>query len=164
MVIQILYPIFRSRMNIAATYQKLCLKPFKQYSRPSQTCRRLDKVTRSKQLTKSTIRVWAQQQSSDFSEKPDYVSPEQVKISEKLMQDMQQKIGQALESDQVKVVDAYGDSQHVSINVISTLFEGKSAVQRQRMVYKAIWWELQNVVHAVDSMKTLTPEEAAQQQ
>ena len=28
------------------------------------------------------------------------------------------------------------------------------------MVYKAIWLELQDTVHAVDSMQTKTPEEA----
>lgn len=48
-----------------------------------------------------------------------------------------------------------------SIDVVSSAFEGKSAVNRQRMVYKAIWEELQNVVHAVDQMTTKTPEEAA---
>ncbi|RZC74076.1 hypothetical protein C5167_049558 [Papaver somniferum] len=49
----------------------------------------------------------------------------------------------------------------VIIDVISTAFEGQSAVNRQRMVYKAIWEELQNTVHAVDQMTTKTPTEAA---
>jgi stress-induced morphogen len=40
------------------------------------------------------------------------------------------------------------------------MFEGKSAVDRQRMVYKAIWQELQETVHAVDAMTTKTPAEA----
>ena len=31
---------------------------------------------------------------------------------------------------------------------------------RQRMVYRAIWLELQDTVHAVDAMTTKTPEEA----
>ena len=31
---------------------------------------------------------------------------------------------------------------------------------RQRMVYKAIWLELQDTVHAVDAMTTKTPAEA----
>jgi stress-induced morphogen len=48
-----------------------------------------------------------------------------------------------------------------SIDVISKAFEGKSAVNRQRMVYKAIWEELQSTVHAVDQMTTKTPDEAA---
>lgn len=48
-----------------------------------------------------------------------------------------------------------------SIDVVSTAFEGQSAVNRQRMVYKAIWEELQTTVHAVDQMTTNTPAEAA---
>ncbi|KAJ4837093.1 hypothetical protein Tsubulata_033520 [Turnera subulata] len=47
------------------------------------------------------------------------------------------------------------------IDVISSAFEGKSIVDRQRMVYKAIWEEPQNIVHAVDQMVTRTPAEAA---
>jgi stress-induced morphogen len=45
--------------------------------------------------------------------------------------------------------------------VVSKAFEGKSAVNRQRMVYKVIWEELQSTVHAVDQMITKTPAEAA---
>jgi stress-induced morphogen len=47
-----------------------------------------------------------------------------------------------------------------SIDVVAAAFEGKSAVDRQRMVYKAIWMELQEAVHAVDAMTTKTPAEA----
>ena len=49
----------------------------------------------------------------------------------------------------------------LSIDVVSKAFEGKSAVNRQRMVYKVIWEELQSTVHAVDEMTTKTPDEAA---
>lgn len=48
-----------------------------------------------------------------------------------------------------------------SIDVVSASFEGQSAVNRQRTVYKAIWEELQTTVHAVDQMTTRTPAEAA---
>lgn len=58
-------------------------------------------------------------------------------------------------------MDTSGDGRHVCIDVISKAFEGKSAVNRQRMVYKAIWEELQSTVHAVDQMTTKTPDEAA---
>ena len=68
--------------------------------------------------------------------------------------------------------------------MVAAAFEGKSSVDRQRMVYKAIWMELQvrageqrlsnsrpgadsalfaaqeGPVHAVDSMSTKTPTEA----
>jgi len=66
---------------------------------------------------------------------------------------------QALETEDVNVRDASGDGRHVEIDVRSALFEGKSAVQRQRLVYKAIWEELQEAVHAVDAMTTRAPGE-----
>ena len=66
----------------------------------------------------------------------------------------------ALEADSVSVVDESGDGQHVSIAVVSSAFESKSSMERQRMVYKAIWEELQEAVHAVDAMSCKTPEEA----
>lgn len=61
-----------------------------------------------------------------------------------------QKIGDALETTNVKVIGAYDDpnGSHVSIEVVSALFEGKRPMQRQQMVYKAIWDELQGPVHA----------------
>ena len=61
-----------------------------------------------------------------------------------------QKIGDALETENVKVTGAYDDpnGSHISIEVVSSLFEGKRAMQRQQLVYKAIWEELQGPVHA----------------
>lgn len=81
-----------------------------------------------------------------------------------MIQSMQNKIKEQLEADSVIVRDAYGDGRHVSIDVVSTAFEGQSAVNRQRMVYKAIWEELQSTVHAVDQMTTRTPAEAGKNQ
>ncbi|KAJ8446159.1 hypothetical protein Cgig2_015930 [Carnegiea gigantea] len=81
-------------------------------------------------------------------------------IDSSLMQSMESKIRDELSAEFVTVKDAYGDGRHVSIDVISSAFEGQSAVNRQRMVYKAIWEELQTTVHAVDQMTTRTPSEA----
>lgn len=71
------------------------------------------------------------------------------------------KIGDALETEKVTVTGAYDDpnGSHVSIEVVSSLFEGKRAMQRQQLVYKAIWEELKGPVHAVDSMICKTPDE-----
>ncbi|KAE8664731.1 Protein BOLA4 [Hibiscus syriacus] len=80
-----------------------------------------------------------------------------------LMQSMEKKIKEHLNAESVTVKDASGDGRHVCIDVVSSAFEGQSAVNRQRMVYKAIWEELQNTVHAVDQMTTRTPDEAASQ-
>lgn len=82
-------------------------------------------------------------------------------IDSPMMQSMEKKIKEQLDADVVIVKDAYGDGRHVSIDVISKAFEGQSSVNRQRMVYKAIWEELQSTVHAVDQMTTRTPAEAA---
>jgi len=59
-------------------------------------------------------------------------------------------------------IGAYDDpnGSHISVVVVSDKFEGKRAVQRQQMVYKALWEELKGPVHAVDSMICKTPEEA----
>ncbi|XP_011009228.1 PREDICTED: sufE-like protein, chloroplastic [Populus euphratica] len=84
-------------------------------------------------------------------------------IDSPLMQSMENKIKEELTAESVSVKDAYGDGRHVCIDVISEAFEGQSAVNRQRMVYKAIWEELQSTVHAVDQMTTRTPTEAAAQ-
>jgi len=73
---------------------------------------------------------------------------------------MKTKIQEALNAEKVEVLDVEGDARHVTINVVASAFEGKSSVDRQRMVYKAIWLELQDAVHAVDNMTTMTPGEA----
>ncbi|KAL6495361.1 hypothetical protein OROGR_029924 [Orobanche gracilis] len=80
-------------------------------------------------------------------------------IESPLMESMEKKIKEHLSAESVVVKDAYGDGRHVSIEVVSSAFEGQSAVNRQRMVYKAIWEELQDRVHAVDQMTTRTPAE-----
>lgn len=73
-----------------------------------------------------------------------------------------QKIKDALDTTDVKVTGAYDDpnGSHIAVEVVSAKFEGKRAVQRQQLVYKAIWDELQGPVHAVDSMICKTPDEA----
>ncbi|KDD76678.1 hypothetical protein H632_c141p3 [Helicosporidium sp. ATCC 50920] len=81
-------------------------------------------------------------------------------VTAELTARMQSKIQVALEARHVKVHDTSGDGRHVVIEVVSDAFEGKSAVNRQRMVYKAIWEELQDTVHAVDAMTTKTLVEA----
>jgi stress-induced morphogen len=82
-------------------------------------------------------------------------------ITSALMEQMREKIAEGLEAQSVDVNDLSGNGRHVSIKVVSQAFEGKSSVNRQRMVYKCIWMELQDQVHAVNEMVTMTPDEAA---
>jgi len=67
---------------------------------------------------------------------PDATGAEAGQLSAALMEAMQQKISEALEAQSVSVTDVYGDGRHVNIAVVSSAFEGKNSVQRQRMVYK----------------------------
>merc|ERR1740139_1585997 len=71
------------------------------------------------------------------------------------------KIIKGLETDDVIVKGAFDDpnGSHISIEVVSELFQGKRAMQRQQLVYKAIWEEMQGPVHAVDAIICKTPEE-----
>ena len=57
-------------------------------------------------------------------------------MQSELMERMRTKIAGALEAQRVEVADVQGDGRHVEIMVVSKDFEGKSAVNRQRMVYK----------------------------
>lgn len=63
-------------------------------------------------------------------------------ITSELMSRMRSKIRTALEAELVEVSDLSGDGRHVEIIVVADAFDGKSAVNRQRMVYKVRlqWW------------------------
>lgn len=76
------------------------------------------------------------------------LTPEQV----------QSTIESGLECELVQVA---GDGQHFEAVIVSALFRGKNRVQRHQMVYAALGERMREEVHAL-SMKTLTPEEAAE--
>ncbi|KFK34617.1 hypothetical protein AALP_AA5G169000 [Arabis alpina] len=67
-----------------------------------------------------------------------------ILVSSLLLQKCLSKNNQ-LNAESVSVKDMSGDGKIFPINVVSSAFEGQSAVNRQRMVYKAIWEKLQNV-------------------
>jgi acid stress-induced BolA-like protein IbaG/YrbA len=53
------------------------------------------------------------------------------------------------------------EGSHVNLVVVSPVFEGLRAVQKQQLVYKALADQIASgVLHAVN-MKTLTPDEAS---
>ena len=74
-----------------------------------------------------------------------------------MLEDIKNKILEAI-PDAVVSVD--GGGGHFTIEVISAQFEGKRTLQRQRMVYKAIWDLMAGdsaPLHAVDSLVCKTP-------
>lgn len=62
-----------------------------------------------------------------------------------VMARVERKISDALSPKSLSVNPTYGDpnGSHVSIRVVSDMFEGKNVVKRHQLVYKAIWDELQ---------------------
>jgi BolA protein len=62
------------------------------------------------------------------------------------------KITAALSPQELEVQGAYDDpnGSHISIYCVADAFEGKRSMQRQQIVFKAIWDEMQGPVHAVD--------------
>lgn len=47
---------------------------------------------------------------------------------------------------------------HFAVLIVSNAFTGKNAVERHRMIYRALDKEMQTEIHAL-SIKSLTPEE-----
>ena len=69
--------------------------------------------------------------------------------------ELQRAISAHLDCEWLKVD---GDGQHFDALIVSTAFEGKSRIERHRLVYAALGDSMRHRVHAL-SMKTLTPEE-----
>ena len=80
-----------------------------------------------------------------------------------------QKLNEALSPTILEIIDdshkhsghagarPEGES-HFSVTIVSEDFEGKSRVQRQRMVYRALSKEMTERIHAL-SLRTLAPSE-----
>ena len=74
--------------------------------------------------------------------------------------DIQGYIAQGLPCEHLSVD---GDGAHFDALIVSNAFEGKSRIQRQQAVYKALGGRMESgEIHAL-SMRTLTPEEWRQQ-
>lgn len=69
------------------------------------------------------------------------MSAQEGQVTSELIQRMRSKIATALDAQIVEVQDVQGDGRHVEISVVASKFEGQSAVNRQRMVYKVctVW-------------------------
>ena len=56
-------------------------------------------------------------------------------------------------------VDVTGDGRHFDAVIVSSQFEGKSAVQRHQLVYSVLGEKMRADIHAL-SMRTVTPAES----
>ena len=82
---------------------------------------------------------------------------------------MRQKLNEGLAPVRLDIVDESqlhtghagarpGGESHFRVTVVSAAFEGKSRVDRQRMVYGLLSADLENQIHAL-ALKTMTPAE-----
>ncbi len=81
---------------------------------------------------------------------------------------IEDKLEQVLEATHVEVVDeshlhaghagAASGGGHFRALIVSPRFDGRSSVERQRLVYAALDAEMGSEIHAL-AMRTLTPEE-----
>ena len=79
-------------------------------------------------------------------------------MSAELCEQIKQAVQTALPDSEVAVT---GGGGHFSLEVISSAFEGKGLLAKQRLVYSALTELMAGEhapVHAIDSLKTLVPE------
>ncbi|MDX1623175.1 MAG: BolA family protein [Gemmatimonadota bacterium] len=70
-----------------------------------------------------------------------------------------EKLREAIEDARVEVIDLTGTDDHLEARVVSPAFEGKSPVERHRMVYAPVRdWIEDDTVHAL-AVKAWTPEQ-----
>lgn len=77
------------------------------------------------------------------------------------MSTVRERVGEKLRASipdaRVEIVDLTGTDDHLEARVVSPAFEGKSAIERHRMVYAPLReWIDDDTVHAL-SVKTWTP-------
>ncbi|MEO0478534.1 MAG: BolA family protein [Planctomycetota bacterium] len=75
-------------------------------------------------------------------------------------QDVQKLVESGLPGSQVQVQDLTGTSDHFGIQVVSEAFDGKSLIERHRMVQKSLGEHLTTTIHAVD-IRAKTPAEVS---
>jgi stress-induced morphogen len=89
-----------------------------------------------------------------FAERPDSGMDRTVLSAEHI----QQRLRNALQAE-VEVADTTGGGDHFRARVVAPAFEGKSSVERHRMVYAALGAEMQSgALHALE-LSTFTPAE-----
>ena len=70
------------------------------------------------------------------------------------------KIQEAIPDAVVDLKDLTGTEDHWEATIVSGAFDGKSLVQRHRMVFAALEEEMKGPIHAL-TLKVYTPEQAS---
>lgn len=80
-----------------------------------------------------------------------------------MLEDLEKRILAALPKAEVYFRDLTGQQNHFEAYVVSDLFDGKSRIERSRMVMDSVAELFAGPLHAL-TIKTLTPSEWAKQQ
>lgn len=73
-------------------------------------------------------------------------------------EEIKTRIQERIESADVEVMDTVGDQNHWSVLVCSSAFEGKSLIERHRMVMDSVKDWIGDRMHAIE-IKAITPDE-----
>ena len=74
-------------------------------------------------------------------------------------EELERLVRAALPDAQVEARDLTGQADHYELRVVSAAFEGRSLVERHRMVYAPLEGPLKGPLHAL-TLKVYTPKEA----
>lgn len=72
--------------------------------------------------------------------------------------EIRDRLAGALPGAAIEVRDMTGTADHYEVRVVTTAFEGRTLIERHRMVYAALGDVMGGPLHAL-SLKTLTPGE-----
>lgn len=76
-------------------------------------------------------------------------------------EEIRQRVAAALPGSEIAIRDMVGDGDHLEMIVVSPAFEGKTTLQRHRLVYAPLKDILGGALHAL-ALKTMTPAEREQ--
>lgn len=75
-------------------------------------------------------------------------------------EDIVSKIVAAIPDAEVDLKDLTGTADHWEATIVSASFDGKSLIERHRMVFDALADEMKGPIHAL-TLKTFTPDQAS---
>lgn len=74
-------------------------------------------------------------------------------------EDIAARIRESLPDARVQLTDLTGTLDHWEARIVSAAFEGKTPIERHRLVFDALAEEMKGPIHAL-TLKTLTPAQA----
>ncbi len=74
------------------------------------------------------------------------------------IEEVRRRVAEAIPGARIAIRDTVGDGDHLEMTVVSASFEGRSTLERHRLVYAPLKDILGGALHAL-ALRTLTPRE-----